>query len=275
MQVRKNRIIKYIVITIVLLVTGIFCWYENHHLVVSTYFCQYNSIPNNFDGYCIVQLSDFHNATFGQNNKKILDKVKELSPDIIVITGDFVDCNHTNVDISIDFAYALTKICSVYYIRGNHEWMLTESQKSELDDGLIKAGVKILNNEEEQIDSSNEKIRIIGLDDNSLQDGTLKKILGDDEAFNIVLAHEPQYINNYANAGADLVLTGHAHGGQFRIPGVGGLVAPEQGFFPQYTEGMHHRGNTDMIISRGLGNSIIPVRIMNDPEIVCVILKSE
>ena len=158
---------------------------------------------------------------------------------------------------------------------GNHEWLLTENQKLELDDGLIRAGIRILNNEEVQIESENEKIRIIGLDDNSLHNESLREILGEDTAFNIVLAHEPQYIDNYAKAKADLVLTGHAHGGQFRIPGVGGLVAPNQGIFPQYTEGQHHLENTDMIISRGLGNSIIPVRIMNDPEIVCVILKSE
>jgi len=90
-----------------------------------------------------------------------------------------------------------------------------------------------------------------------------------------LLAHEPQYLEHYAQANVDLVLSGHAHGGQFRIPFVGGVVAPDQGIFPEYTSGSHTSGETTMIISRGLGNSIIPVRIFNRPEIVVVDLKSE
>ena len=97
----------------------------------------------------------------------------------------------------------------------------------------------------------------------------------DEREFTVVLAHEPQYLARYAGTGVDLVLSGHAHGGQFRIPFVGPVYAPGQGFFPKLTNGEHEDGNTKMIISRGLGNSVIPVRLFNNPEIVVVILKAQ
>lgn len=119
---------------------------------------------------------------------------------------------------------------------------------------------------------------LIGLSDRNLadSDSTLGNILKDKgTVFSVILAHEPQYIHNYTNAKADLVLTGHAHGGQFRLPLFGGIVAPDQGFNPAYTQGEYSMDNTNMIVNRGLGNSIIPIRLWNYPEIVCVVLGSK
>lgn len=97
---------------------------------------------------------------------------------------------------------------------------------------------------------------------------------GDDSHLNVLLSHRPELIYAYEEAGMDLVLSGHAHGGQVRLPFMGGLIAPNQGIFPKYTSGIHNVGDTSMVISRGLGNSIIPFRIFNRPELVVVILRS-
>ena len=140
--------------------------------------------------------------------------------------------------------------------------------------GLRASGITILENECVNIDKGDSSFALVGLDDRNLSDNTLANILQDYKSeFTVVLAHEPQYITNYSGEKVDLVMSGHAHGGQFRLPFIGGVVAPDQGFNPQYTEGEYKMKDTTMIVSRGLGNSIIPVRLFNYPEIVCVELK--
>lgn len=169
------------------------------------------------------------------------------------------------------------KICPVYYVTGNHERSLPETQRKELFEKLEQAGVVLLLDKTEEIRRGDASFTLIGLDDSSIYDNTLLKLTEEieEEQFRLVLAHEPQGIRHYALGGADLVLCGHAHGGQFRIPFVGPVYAPGQGFFPKLTNGEHEDGNTKMIISRGLGNSVIPVRLFNNPEIVVVILKAQ
>ena len=220
-----------------------------------------------------------------------MDRIRECEPDMIVLTGDLVDSNHTNVDRAVQFVDEIVKICPVYYVTGNHEYWLEKSEYDELMSGLADAGVVILDNQVVEISRGDAKFRLVGLDDRSLSDGTLEALfsdesIGHDQAgqkeetadnensekkeFTVVLAHEPQYLARYASAGVDLVLSGHAHGGQFRLPFVGGIVAPDQGFLPEYTAGEYYMNGTEMIVSRGLGNSVIPVRLFNYPEIVCV-----
>lgn len=271
---RKKQLVK---ILIIVLVIGGFCWLQNNLLVVSHYTYESDDLPQAFDGYRIVQISDLHNATFGVDNGRLLKKMEELSPDLVVITGDIVDSNHTYIEVALSFAERVAAEYPTYYVTGNHENWLEESERKALLDGLQSAGVIPLWDGAVQIRKGNDSITLVGLNDESLGGSTLKRILTTEDNptnFELLLAHEPQYLENYSDAGVDLVLTGHAHGGQFRIPFVGGgLVAPDQGFFPKYTEGMHVMGDTTMIISRGLGNSIIPVRLFNLPEIVCVELK--
>ena len=150
------------------------------------------------------------------------------------------------------------------------EYCFEKSEYDELMDGLIGAGVVILDDQVVEISMGDAKFRLVGLDDKSLADGTLEALLSDEKELTVVLAHEPQYLVRYADTGVDLVLSGHAHGGQFRLPFVGGIVAPDQGFLPEYTAGEYYMDGTEMIVSRGLGNSVIPVRLFNFPEIVCV-----
>ena len=292
-NIRSNRkkYIKSAIVLLIVIVLLLFCNFQNKHLETTHYTYETEQLGVDLDGYRIVQISDLHNAKFGKNNQKLVDRIRECAPDMIVLTGDLVDSNHTNVDRVVQFVDEIVKICPVYYVTGNHEYWLDTSEYEKLMDGLVSAGVVILDNQVVEISRGDAKFRLVGLDDRSLADGTLEALLSDESIRNnqaeqkeetadnedsgekeltVVLAHEPQYLARYAGTGVDLVLSGHAHGGQFRLPFVGGIVAPDQGFLPEYTAGEYYMNGTEMIVSRGLGNSVIPVRLFNYPEIVCV-----
>lgn len=267
---KKQKYIKLAIALSIVIVIILFCNFQNKHLETTHYTYAAEQLGADLEGYRIVQISDLHNAKFGKNNQKLADRIRECEPDMIVLTGDLVDSNHTNVDRAVQFVDEIVKICPVYYVTGNHEYWLEKSEYDELMDGLIGAGVVILDDQVVEISRGDAKFRLVGLDDKSLADGTLEALLSDEKEFTVVLAHEPQYLARYAGTGVDLVLSGHAHGGQFRLPFVGGIVAPDQGFLPEYTAGEYYMDGTEMIVSRGLGNSVIPVRLFNYPEIVCV-----
>lgn len=271
-NIRSNRkkYIKSAIVLLIVIVLLLFCNFQNKHLETTHYTYEAEQLGVDLDGYRIVQISDLHNAKFGKNNQKLVDRIRECAPDMIVLTGDLVDSNHTNVDRAVQFVNEIVKICPVYYVTGNHEYWLDTSEYENLMDGVASAGVIILDNQVVEISRWDAKFRLVGLDDKSLADGTLEALLSDEKELTVVLAHEPQYFARYAGTGADLVLSGHAHGGQFRLPFVGGIVAPDQGFLPEYTAGEYYMNGTEMIVSRGLGNSVIPVRLFNYPEIVCV-----
>ncbi len=267
---KKQKYIKLAITLSIVIVIILFCNFQNKHLETTHYTYAAEQLDADLEGYRIVQISDLHNAKFGKNNQKLVGRIRECEPDMIVLTGDLVDSNHTNVDRAVQFVDEIVKICPVYYVTGNHEYWLEKSEYDELMDGLIGAGVVILDDQVVEISRGDAKFRLVGLDDKSLADGTLEALLSDEKEFTVVLAHEPQYLVRYADTGVDLVLSGHAHGGQFRLPFVGGIVAPDQGFLPEYTAGEYYMDGTEMIVSRGLGNSVIPARLFNYPEIVCV-----
>ncbi len=271
-DIRSNRkkYIKSAIVLLIVIALLLFCNFQNKHLETTHYTYEAEQLGVDLDGYRIVQISDLHNAKFGKNNQKLVDRIRECDPDMIVLTGDLVDSNHTNVDRAVQFVNEIVKICSVYYVTGNHEYWLDTSEYENLMDGLASAGVIILDDQVVEISRGDAKFRLVGLDDKSLADGTLEALLSDEKELTVVLAHEPQYFARYAGTGVDLVLSGHAHGGQFRLPFVGGIVAPDQGFLPEYTAGEYYMNGTEMIVSRGLGNSVVPVRLFNYPEIVCV-----
>lgn len=267
----RKIIKKFSIVALICAVLLLFFLYENKHLVVSEYTYSSEKITSDLNGFKIVQISDLHNAVFGKNNQRLLRKIKEQNPDIIVLTGDLVDSKHTNINSALKFAKNAVEICPVYYITGNHEYVLSDAKRERLLSGLEENGVTVLFNE-----IVNAGFNLVGLDDNYLTGVTLSNLLdGHENELNIVLAHEPQFLRSYSGAGADLVLSGHAHGGQFRLPFIGAVYAPGQGFNPEYAEGTYTKNDTTMIVSRGLGNSVIPVRLFNDPEIVCVTLESK
>ena len=271
-NIRSNRkkYIKSAIVLLIVIALLLFCNFQNKHLETTHYTYAAEQLGADLEGYRIVQISDLHNAKFGKNNQKLVGRIRECEPDMIVLTGDLVDSNHTDVDRAVQFVDEIVKICPVYYVTGNHEYWLDTSEYENLMDGLASAGVVILDDQVVEISRGDAKFRLVGLDDKSLADGTLEALLSDEKELTVVLAHEPQYFARYAGTGVDLVLSGHAHGGQFRLPFVGGIVAPDQGFLPGYTAGEYYMNGTEMIVSRGLGNSVIPVRLFNFPEIVCV-----
>ncbi len=260
-----------VLVVIWLVVTNIF-------VEVNTISVSYTNLPDAFDGFKIVQISDFHNAEYANDNAALIDDVSKVQPDIIAITGDFVDSDKTDIQVALEFAAALSRIAPCYYVTGNHEARLSFHKYKELEDGLLEVGVTVLRNREALIEKEGEQIAIIGLDDpnfgKKVTPQTIDRLntTGD---FSIVLAHRPEYFERYQSSTADLVLAGHAHGGQVRIPLVGGLLAPGQGLFPKYDAGLYQEGDFAMVVSRGIGNSAVPVRVNNQPEIVVIELNKE
>jgi predicted MPP superfamily phosphohydrolase len=276
---------KHFIIALIIIFVIILCiaWLilGTKTLTVTEYDLLDSNIPDAFDGYRIVQISDLHNAEFGKDNSRLITKIKEANPDIIVITGDYVDKRRPNADISVDLTRELVKIAPCYYVTGNHEARLGETF-SYLEENLKELGVTVLRNNTSYITRNGEKISISGVDDPAFADDSffgllsssiMKQELQDIETgedYNILLSHHPEHFELYKEKGFNLVFSGHTHGGQFRIPFVGGVFAPDQGIFPKYDAGLFEEDGTSMIISRGIGNSIIPFRINNFPEIVVV-----
>ena len=236
-------------------------------------------LPEAFDKFSIAHISDLHNAEYGKNNEKLIDILEAESPNIIAITGDLIDSNHTNLEVALSFAQQAVKIAPCYFVTGNHEaWI--GSQYEELKTSLENAGVTVLQDEAIELNYGDVCIQLIGLNDpdfserdrllsESILEAKLSQVNISD-GFTILLSHRPEYFNVYQNKNIDLVLSGHAHGGQFRLPLGGGVIAPGQGLFPKYDAGAYTENGTTMIVSRGVGNSIIPVRINNPPEIVII-----
>ena len=268
-----------------------------HHLVSST------GIPVEFEGYTIVQVSDFHSSEDEGFREKILDAIQAASPDVIVITGDLVDAGiyaQETEDIrsgsrdgiagasAADFAEELIRIAPVYYIYGNHEMILLDDpQRNPFKVRLEEMGIQIINNTVMRLERSGVFIQLAGIQDPSTLykdpvlagsgDNTRERTEAmmdqiapdlDPQRFTILLAHRPEYVELYTRYPVDLVLAGHAHGGQIRLPFMReGLYAPNQGFLPKYTNGSYQEGALEMIVSRGLGNSIFPFRFLNQPEL--------
>ena len=261
------------------LILAAFLYWQNNSLML-TKMTYKGDIPESFHGYKILQISDLQNKKFGRGQKHLLKKIRESSPDIIVITGDLLDRHEgrTDVDSAMEFIYDVRKIAPVYFVSGNHEHQSGEWEI--LLDELVGAGVRVLNNGKSIIDKNGESITLIGLADkrvNKYYDKMLHTLMaGQEDSFNILLCHRPELFETYVKENIDLVFTGHAHGGQIIIPFFRqGIFAPHQGFFPKYTEGMHEKDGTVMVVSRGLGNSSFPFRIFNRPELIEVTLKKE
>ena len=274
MEKKKKKIIGLCIVLAILI--PFFIW-QNNYLTETTYEYNVSDIDPALDGMKIAQISDLHNKKFGKGQKNLLQKLEKYQPDIIFVTGDVIDSNHTNVEVALEFLEGAVKIAPTYYVIGNHEMWLDADTLAELKSGMEKLGVYYVDNECLSIPYGETTYNLVGLDVDNLYGGNLDQCMEkvDGDKLSILLAHEPQYFNRYCTIGMDLVFTGHAHGGQVRLPVVGGLVAPDQGLFPEYTEGIHVEDQTTMVVSRGLGNSIIPVRIFNFPEIVYVELMTD
>ena len=282
---KRTKTITLSVIGIALVLLIVWIAWGNSVLELNSYRIASNSLPKEFEGFRIAQVSDLHNAEMGKDNEKLISMLAEAAPDIIVITGDIIDSRNTNVDVALDFAEQAVKIAPCYYVTGNHEARVDEY--SNLKDGLTELGVIVLEDAKTEIVCLGESIVLVGVtdpsfetdylfgDDETVMNSELDELISEEDGYVILLSHRPELFDTYVENKVDLIFSGHAHGGQFRIPFIGGVVAPNQGVFPQYDAGIYSEGDTNMVVSRGVGNSIIPFRINNHPEVILIELTTQ
>lgn len=259
------------------------------------YFINIPKLPDNFNGFKILQLSDLHSRIFDAKNQSLLESINKVNPDIIVMTGDMLNAKHDDGMVCINIVKALNKKYPIYFVLGNHEQHVeakTRSIYTKYIMELNRLGVTILNNSKMAIIKGINRINMFGMtldlslywktpvnekEHNFFDVGYIEKKLGvcKKEEVNILLVHNPKYFGEYSNWGADLIFSGHVHGGIIRLPYFGGLLSPDRTFFPKYDWGIYKNKDSKMIVSRGLGNSHMNFRLNNKPEIVVVTLKKE
>lgn len=284
----KNKEVKMklaiLIMGIIFLLGLIYLWYGMYILSVSKYKIKSNKISKDLSGYKIAHISDFHNTRSKILKEQILKSLDKEKPDILLITGDFIDAYRTNINIAIDFIKQI-KNMPIYYVAGNHESRIKEYNKFKKE--IVKLGVNVLENESISIKVKKTEFNIIGLQDPTFET-TEKNVdqmkvivdkylsgLSNSKRFQILLIHRPELQDIYCKHNIDITVCGHAHGGEFIIPFIGPIIAPNQGFFPKLTSGVHTKNNSNLIISRGIGNSSVPLRFNNNPELIYITLQEK
>ncbi|WP_168119677.1 metallophosphoesterase [Paenibacillus sp. HB172176] len=281
MTKRGRRLLLGLLVFI--LASTCFVYVENNVIGITKLRISSSKLPDGFDTFRIVHLSDVHNKEFGSSQHTLLGKIRKLKPDLIVVTGDLIDSRRYHPDISLELMSGAAAIAPVYFIPGNHEYEVGEQPYAAFEQALRNVGVHVLRNENTAIAVGDGVIRLIGVDDpifNRKEDGDVDKMnahldqamIGIEQTadYTILLSHRTELFSVYAERGIDISFTGHAHGGQVRIPFVGGVYAPEQGFWPKYTAGLYELDGSAMVTSRGLGNSGVPLRLFNRPQLILV-----
>ena len=274
----------YFLISILIVLIAVFCYYENNKLDITEYSITNENIINELK---IAHLSDMHSKPA----KNVFKALNEIKPDVIMITGDFINDKARRKQKMLDYAKELCTLCPVYYITGNHERRLDDFEDVMAD--LKDAGFNVLLNEVESANINGSRLAILGLDENQAdfkdykarRNGTFVykdmrpyfETLSEADGYKIVLSHFPENFekvaeNNYSQYDFDLQLSGHAHGGQFIMPFIGPLYSPGQGVFPKYARGSFGE-RPKLIVSRGIGNAEFPLRLFNHPEINVITLK--
>lgn len=284
-----KKVIKILVIIlfILILVCLASIWVSYNWLTVSHFTVQSSKISEPFR---IILISDLHEHQFGRGNEKLAEKIREQSPDIIIIDGDMINGDSENADTAVELVRALKETASVYYSFGNHEYSYMEAGHEDLTEELEAAGAVVLNYQSIDIDVKGNPVRLGGLYEYGFETGMQSEEeneravpyleeYADTDRYLIMCAHRPESFYPWDMAdqwGIDLVLSGHLHGGQVIIPGVGGLYNSLDGFFPKFDYGQYKLGDSDMVITRGLGSNpkMLP-RFNNPPEIAVVEVKAQ
>jgi len=274
-----RRVLLFLIF--ILFCVGFFHW-SNHSLQVQRFTFTSPRLPAGFDGCVIVQLSDLHGALFGEDNQDLLKVVAKERPDYIFLTGDLLDqYRATPHSYAVSLGGALADIAPTYFVTGNHEWALPDVPG--LKRALEVAGVQVLTNEYTVLARDGDNAVLAGIDDpNGYADQKTPEEVAEEvraafaDPFWILLAHRNNYFEDaYCRLGADLVISGHGHGGLVRLPFTDGLVSVERTFFPSYTAGFYQAGGADLFVSRGLGNSGRTFRLFNRPQVAVLTLKRE
>lgn len=273
------------IIIAIAMIMGAFCYYQNNKISITKL-----KVKSNVNKRVrIAQISDLHSKEFGKNNNTLYKVIIEQEPDIIVATGDLIDSNMKRINEIIEFCSRLNKRVPVYYILGNNEMRC--SRVNEIVEKLKQKNINVLENEIATIKIKDNIINILGLAEKRVDKGEMfyskinsrYEIENVDSLFRklenligikIVLSHYPEnyeYVGDYSYSkyNFDIMFSGHAHGGQFILPGLGGVFAPGQGLFPKYYKGIYGKKNK-LVVSRGLGNSGFPLRLFNRPDLVIV-----
>ncbi len=270
---------------------GLISKYENEHMKTEEYEIVSKKLPKAFDGYRIAFLSDLHNKEFGKDNERLIKKIQEENPDLILVGGDMVVGKAGySTDIATHLLKELSKDFPVIAANGNHEYRMQLYPKTfgtQYEDYVVQLkglGITYLTNESVEVVKDGRQIHIIGLSIEKQYYKRGKKILMGShylnselgvppKGFSILLAHNPYYTKAYVKWGADLILSGHNHGGLIRFPFLGGLVSPNISLFARYDAGLYKEGKSQVIISRGLGTHTYKIRVNNRPELSMITLK--
>lgn len=282
--------LKYIIILIII----IYIYHENRVFKTISYTLESDKIKGLTEDIKIILLADLHNHVYGKENDKLIEAIEKEAPDIILVAGDLIVAKpNQDMEVAISLVKKLAKKYPIYYGLGNHEYRLKiyPEQYGEMYEQYFEAiksdNVHVLDNKCEKITIKNTVLNIFGLEiekeyykrfvDTDLPDDYMDSLLGEPhkKEYNILLAHNPKYFEDYAKWGADLTLAGHIHGGLIRLPFVGGLASPQVEFFPEYDGGLFQKGDKTMILSRGLGTHTINIRINNRAELICIRLTSK
>jgi uncharacterized protein len=295
--VKKKFFVSLIIFLIIS--AALYLYIQSNWLQISHYQVYLEKQAEGLEGFRILQLSDLHSKTFGKNNRRLITDIHSVDPDLIVMSGDMIDATGDDGSVIIHLIQSLEGRYPVYYSLGNHEQLAEQNAEASGSNyyknyirSLEENNVTVLDNTKAEISLGPTRINLYGfslpikyysgdrirkfLYETELEDNLLLQVLGapDPEAINILLAHAPKYFEEYAYWGADLTFSGHIHGGIIRIPGIGGLVGPQQGFLPDYDGGKYTRNGKFMIVSRGKGSHILNLRVNNRPEITVVDLES-
>ncbi len=261
------------------ILVAVFLWWNNATLVVKQFDPAFPTLPPGFDGCRVVVLSDLHSAQFGRDNETLLETVAEQSPEYIFLVGDLLDQYRPLPEgYAASIAAGLSAIAPTYYVTGNHEWALGDVPA--LKKALTENGVTVLSNQAVTLERSGDTIVLAGIDDpNGYADQKSPETLAAEIAqkwgdpFWILLAHRNgRFAGQYSLLGADLVVSGHAHGGIIRLPFTDGLISHDLKLFPSYTAGLYCEDGATLFVTRGLGNSGPSFRLFNRPEVAVLTL---
>ena len=268
-----------ILLLLALLCAGFFRW-SNHSLQVERLTFSSPRLPEGFDGCTVVVLADLHGAVFGEDNQRLLETVSNQAPDVILLAGDLLDrFRETPHSYAVDLGQRLAAIAPTYFVTGNHEWALPDVPA--LKEALTEAGVTVLDNRFVTLERGGDQILLAGVDDpNGYADQKTPEELAEEvraawgDGFWLLLAHRNNlFAPRYSRLGADLVISGHGHGGMIRLPFTDGLISVERTLFPSYTAGFYEENGSTAFISRGLGNSGPSFRLFNRPEVAVLTLR--
>ena len=291
MKEKKRRLFKAILLLLAAVIDALLIAetvYSNTHISIDSYECESEKVPQSFDGFKIVQISDYHKHGDGFE-QKLVEMVSQQQPDIIVLTGDMVDSHLTDINDTMMFFEDISKVAPCYLVWGNHDMRLTDKQMEKLTNCCEDNGIEIVMERAVDIEKGGEHITVAGSYGYTVPMGEFSQKLTESpfviwlnhfpEDAEKILGYEAAYLDENADMVcepfADLMFCGHAHGGLIRFPFKDGLYAPGQGLFPKYTGGEYYFYRGEMIVSRGMGNSGTSLRLFDDFDLVVCTLRSK